>query len=357
MAVLTLDRKKLQSNYKFIDKRLKKHGIEWGVVTKLLCGYKPFLQEIVHLGVKELHDSRISNLKAIKELNPGIQTVYIKPPAKRSIPNVVRYADVSLNTELKTIEMLSQEAQKQNKVHKILIMIELGDLREGVLGENLLHFYEQVFHLPNIQVVGIGANLNCLYGVMPSHDKLIQLSLYKQLIEAKFNRQIPWVSGGTSVVFPLLQRKLLPKGVNHFRIGELLYFGLDLFNEETIPGMHDDVFQLHAEIIEIQQKPVVPIGELAANPSGEVFEVNEEDYGKKSVRAIIDVGLLETSPDYLIPYNEHIQFAGASSDMIVLDLGDNQEGLKVGDTVAFKLKYMGALGLLNSRYIDKKVVE
>jgi predicted amino acid racemase len=103
----------------------------------------------------------------------------------------VHYADVSFNTEIDTIKMLSAEAQKQNKTHKIIIMIEMGDLREGVMGEELIEFYGHILSLPNIQIRGIGTNLNCLSGIMPTQDKLIQLSLYKQLIEAKFNIEIP----------------------------------------------------------------------------------------------------------------------------------------------------------------------
>ena len=62
------------------------------------------------------------------------------------------------------------------------------------MGEDLIDFYSRVFDLPNISIVGLGTNLNCLYGVMPSADKLVQLGLYIQLIEARFNKKIPWVS-------------------------------------------------------------------------------------------------------------------------------------------------------------------
>jgi ornithine racemase len=116
-------------------------------------------------------------------------------------------------------------------------MIELGDLREGVLGENLIEFYQSVFQLENIQVIGLGANLNCLNGILPSHDKMIQLSLYKQLIEATFRVKIPWVSGGSSVTVPLLLRKMLPGGINHFRLGETLFFGNNLITGKSIKGM------------------------------------------------------------------------------------------------------------------------
>ena len=62
----------------------------------------------------------------IKQINPNVETIYIKPPAKRAVKSIVQYADISMNTEIETIKLLSEEAQKQNKVHKIIIMIELG---------------------------------------------------------------------------------------------------------------------------------------------------------------------------------------------------------------------------------------
>ncbi|MBL6448979.1 alanine/ornithine racemase family PLP-dependent enzyme [Fulvivirga sp. 29W222] len=356
MAFLELYRDRLKHNYQYLSKLFEDRDIEWGVVTKLLCGNKDYIREVINLGAREIHDSRISNLKVVKSIDSKVQTVYIKPPAKRSIRNLIRYADVSFNSSYSTIKLLSEEAGRQNKKHKIIIMIEMGDLREGVLGENVIDFYERIFELPNIEVTGIGTNLNCLHGVMPSQDKLIQLSLYKQLIEAKFNRKIPWVSGGTSVTIPLLLKKMRPMGINHFRVGEILYFGLNLFTMKTVKGMRDDVFKLYTEIIELYEKPKVPMGELAENPSGEVMVINEEDYGKTSYRAIIDVGLLDISPEFLIPDDPKIEISGASSDMLVIDLGKTRRNYKVGDLVSFKLRYMGALSILNSDYIDKKII-
>jgi ornithine racemase len=356
MAFVTLNRKHLEQNFNYLETLFHSRNIEWGAVSKLLCGNKLYLKELLRLGIREIHDSRISNLKLVKQLNDGVQTVYIKPPAKRSIKSIVQYADVSLNTELETIRMLSKEAVVQGKNHKVIIMIELGDLREGVMGEDLIDFYEAVFELPGINVVGLGSNLNCLSGVMPSEDKLIQLSLYKQLIEAKFNRQIPYVSGGTSVVLPLLLENRRPSGVNHFRIGESLFFGVNLFTEKTIPGMRNDVFKLYVEIIELTEKPLVPTGELSSNPSGDQLEINEDNYGKLAYRAIVDIGLLDISPKFLTPEDDSIDIIGASSDMLILDLNEHHSNYKVGDLISFEMTYMGALGIMNSNYVEKKVI-
>ena len=355
MAFLRLYKEKLKHNHQYLSNLFDKNYIEWGVVTKLLCGNKDFIHEVLELGVREMHDTRISNLRTIKAMNADVQTVYIKPPAMRNIPNVVKYADVSFNTDFSTIKKLSEEAVLQNKKHKIIIMIEMGDLREGVMGDHLIDFYENVFLLPNIQVIGIGTNLNCLNGILPNQDKLIQLVLYKNLIEAKFSRKIPWISGGTSVTLSLLLHHQIPAGVNHFRIGEALFFGNDLFTGKIFKGMKTDVFKLFAEIIELYEKPIIPNGDQGENVAGVTPEFNEEDFGKTTFRAIIDIGLLDVNLDYLLPEDSEIRIIEASSDMLVLDLGNNAKGYKTGDLISFSLRYMGVLGLMNSRYIDKVV--
>ena len=357
MAYLKLYKKELQQNFEFLDKLFKERGIKWGITTKLVCGNRDYLQEVINLGIGEVHDSRISNLRVIKEMSPETVTIYIKPPPLNILPDIVKYADISLNTELSTMNALSEEAKKQEKLHKVIIMIEMGDLREGVMRDDLIHFYEKVFRLPGISVVGLGTNLNCLHGVMPDADKLIQLVLYKQIIELRFKRDIPLVSGGTTVTIPLLLRNLLPHGVNHFRVGEALFFGKNLFTDGVIDGMSDRVLEFYTQIIELSEKPMVPMGELGTNPQGKKSVIPEEDYGKTSYRAIVDIGVLDIQPNYLIPVDDHITITDASSDMLILDVGSNPDGLKVGDMIRFKLKYMGALGLMSSYYIEKKVEE
>ncbi|MRT91542.1 alanine racemase [Ancylomarina sp. 16SWW S1-10-2] len=355
MAFVTLDIKKLKSNFDYLDKLFKKNNIEWSIVSKMLSGNKIFLTELLKFDFKQVCDSRVSNLKEIKSINPKIETIYIKPPAKRSITSIVKYADISMNTEFETIKLLSKEAEKQNKTHKIIIMIELGELREGILGEDFIAFYESVFKLGNIKVVGIGTNLSCLYGVLPNHDKLIQLSLYEQLIEAKFDKHIPYVSGGSSVTIPLIFQNLLPKGINHFRVGETLFLGTDVYNNTKFKKMHSNVFSLYSEIIELIEKSVVPMGEMGTNVEGECFEFNETDIGETSYRAIIDLGLLDVETDHLEFVDKSLKIIGASSDMIVVDLDENKKKYKVGDLIEFKLDYMGIIRIMNSKYIEKKI--
>ncbi len=314
------------------------------------------MTELLNLGIKQYSDSRISNLKMIKCLDKNAQTIYIKPPAKGVIEDVVTFADISMNTDIHTIEMLSDEAVKQNKIHKIIIMIDLGELREGVMREDFIDFYAKVFEMKNIEVVGLGTNLSCLYGILPNNDKLLQLCLYKQLIELKFNVKIPFVSGGSSVTIPLIKQGLLPKDVNHFRVGETLFMGTDVYNNVHFDTMENDIFKLYAEIIELYEKPLIPSGELGSNLEGNVVKFDDENIGKSSVRAIIDIGLLDIDMKHLEATDENVKLAGATSDMVVLDLGENLKNFKVGDQMEFTLDYMGIVRIMNSKYIEKRVV-
>lgn len=354
MAYLTLNRDKLAHNYRQLENIFASHGSNWGVVSKLLCGNDAYLREVLALNPAEVLDSRISNLAKVKSIRGDVRTVYIKPPAKRSIADVVSYADVSFNTELTTIEALDSEAKRQHKRHKIIVMVEMGDLREGIMQDDIEAFFGRVFELTNIDVLGIGTNLNCLSGVLPSREALEQLSSYQRVIENTYNVTIPLVSGGTSVTLPLLMDGDVPTDVNHFRIGETLYFGSDLMSGKHLEAFCHDVIELHAEVIEVASKPMTPTGPLGTNPQGKQATVTSER--KTSTRVIVDIGVLDIHPDYLTPEDDSLTLLDASSDMMVLDAKDNHAGLKVGDVVTFELKYMGALHLMNSSYIDKYVI-
>ncbi|MBP9185927.1 MAG: alanine racemase [Bacteroidia bacterium] len=230
MAELIIQTEKIKSNIKFLSNYFNKHNIHWSLITKVFSGDKEFLKHILTDDVIEkidsVGDSRLTSLKNLKAVNPNMRTIYIKPPAKVYADEVIKYADVSLNSSFTTIQALNEAAKRANKIHEIIIMVELGELREGVNRSDIMSFYEKVFNLSNIDVIGLGSNLGCMYGVTPSYDKLLQLSLYKELISAKFNKQLKFISGGTSITLPLIEMGSVPKDINHFRIGEAAFFGL-----------------------------------------------------------------------------------------------------------------------------------
>lgn len=355
MSHITLNSHKLKYNYNYLNQLFEEHHIEWAVVAKLLCGNEKFLKCLLHFNTKEICDSRLTNLKHIKKISPETQTVYIKPPAKRLAKSIVKYADVSFNSEVETVKLLSEEAVLQNKTHKIVIMVEMGELREGIMVKNLSSFYGEVKSLPNIDVVGIGTNLNCLNGILPDEKKLMKLNSFKEIIEESHQSKIPFISAGSSVTIPLIFRNKIHPGINHFRVGETLFFGTDVYNDSTISTMYQDVFKLTAEIIEIAEKPMVPAGDAGTNLTGEMPQHDPANKGKTSVRAIVDLGILDVDPKHISPISDGVTIIGASSDMMILDLAENQNQLMVGDTIDFSMDYMAVLRAMNSEYVDKLI--
>ena len=355
MAHIILNKDKLYHNYKYLNAFFKDQEIEWSVVTKILCGNKCFLEVLFSLDIKSFSDSRISNLKIIKNRKPDCTTIYIKPPAKGVISEIIKYADVSLNSSLYTIKLLDEEAKKNNKKHQIILMIDLGELREGVMREDFLELFDNAHRLSNIEIIGIGSNLSCLYGILPNSDKLNQLYLYKQLVELKYKTKLKYISGGSSVTIPLLQNKLIDSKINHFRIGETLFMGTNAYDQSNYKELKQNVFELCAEIIELYEKPLIPSGEMGTSVTGDIPKFNLNDLGKKSIRALIDIGLLDVDIKYLNPIDDHIKIEAATSDIIVLKQKKNEHNYAVGSIVTLQLDYMGIVRIMNSRYIDKVI--
>lgn len=359
MARLKVHIDRLLENIETINEFMHKHDKQWSLVVKVLGTDKAVLARLMQspaiLGTHSIAVSQWKSLRMVKDLNPSLRTMYIKPPSPKNVSFIVKYADISLNTTLSTIKALSDEAVRQNKTHQIIVMIEMGELREGIKREGLIPFYKSIFKLPNIQVVGIGTNLGCMYGIQPTYDKLIQLVLYEQLIEAKFKRGMELVSGASSITMPILEKGKVPKGINHFRIGEAAFLGTSPLDNKPILGLNTGAFTFEATIVELYKKENQPDGVITDAAVGSIQDDDLEE--GSSYKAILDFGVLDVDAEHLIPEEQNMKFFGNSSDLTVYDLGDNPDNYKAGDTIRFKLKYMAVAKLMYSRFVEKVIIE
>jgi predicted amino acid racemase len=363
MAELLISTKKIQNNIKYLSDYFQSNNIHWSLVTKVFSGDKEFLKHVltddIIKKIDSVGDSRLTSLKNLKEVNPGMRTIYIKPPAKMYADEIIKYADISLNSSFTTIIALNNSAKKLNKIHQIIIMVELGELREGIKRTELISFYEKVFKLSNIDIIGIGSNLGCMYGVEPSYDKLLQLSLYKELISAKFNKNLKYVSGGTSITLPLIENNSVPKDINHFRIGEAIFFGVSPLDNKQFKELSIDAFEFTANIIELEEKKIIPDGIISDGNIGHSADFDMQDITVTTTKAILDFGLLDVDQKDIEFIDESLQYVGITSDMLVIDIGKNKtkdgsQKYKIGDKIRFKPNYMAVARLLNSKFIDKK---
>lgn len=366
MAELIIYETNIKANILKLSDYFKRHNKKWSLITKVFSGDQTFLKHIltddIIENISSVGDSRLTSLRNLKAVNPEMRTIYIKPPAEMYAEEVVKYADISLNSTFSTIKALNEEAKKQKKLHKIIIMIELGELREGVNRSDIMEFYENVFEMSNIEVIGIGSNLGCMYGVEPSYDKLMQLTLFKELISAKFNRPLELISGGSSITLPLIELGTVPNEINHFRIGEAVFFGISPYDNDQFMDLSTKTFEFHANIIELEEKDMIPDGVINDANVGHTIDIDESKVGDTTYKAILDFGMLDVDKTDLETIDDSIQFVGITSDMMVIDLGKNEtkdgkRRYKVGDKVKFKPNYMAVARLLNSKFIDLKFVQ
>ncbi|HEY8365144.1 MAG TPA: alanine racemase, partial [Haloplasmataceae bacterium] len=265
---------------------------------------------------------------------------------------VVKYCDISLNSELKTIMALNKTAEKLNKVHEIILMFDLGDLREGIWFESdYLSIIDKILKLENIELVGIGTNLTCYGSIIPTYNNLSILVKIKEKIESTFNMKLKIVSGGNSSSLHLLFKKEMPIGINSLRIGEAFYLGRETAYETNLDFCFQDVFTLKAQIIELKTKPSLPFGERGVDAFGQKVEYEDKGLMK---RAILGIGKQDVYHTNIWPIDDRINILGSSSDHLILDV--TQANYQLGDIIDFRMGYGGLLQLMTSNYIRKVYV-
>ncbi|WP_020560948.1 alanine racemase [Thiofilum flexile] len=341
----------IEANARAITQVCTAQGIEVFGVTKGTCGMPQVARAMLRGGVTGIGESRFENIRRLRASGINCPILLLRSAPLALADEVVRYVDMSLNSELPTIQALSEAALRRGKVHDVILMVDLGDLREGIWPDDLQDTVEQVLKLRGVRIAGLGTNLLCLSAVKPTHTNLGKLSEYAQQIEQHFNLKLRYISGGNSGSLPLLLEQGLPEGINHLRIGEaILQGGRDTFYDEPWEALNRNAFILQGELLEVKRKPSLPIGETAVDAFGNtpVFV----DRGER-LRGILNIGREDVSPEHLVPLDPRIELIGASSDHLILDIEVVSPPPQVGETVSFYMSYPALLAAMTSEYVRK----
>lgn len=345
---IKINLEKLEANARVIREICNSNGIKLTAVTKCFCADEKIIQAFIKAKIDSFADSRIKNLKKLQGYN--VEKMLIRIPMISEAEEVVRYSDVSMNSSWETVKYLGEEAIKQEKAHKVILMLDIGDLREGVLPKDALEVARKIINTKGIRLIGIGANYGCFGGVMPDcHNLNILISMARE-IEERFHVKLELISGGNSFTYTNLAEGTLPKEVNHFRFGDIILTGTDGRRNILLRNTYDDAITLGGEVIEVKDKPSKPYGPIEKNAFGEIPYF--EDRGMRR-RAILAVGRQDIKFEDLVPIKEGIEVLGASSDHLILDIEECKEVIEVGDVLEFKLHYGAMLAAFTSQYIYK----
>ena len=337
--------KKYAHNVHHLLSMLHQKGISMMAVSKVFSADSKLIDVLNRANVDYIADSRIENLKKIETHKPK---VLLRIPMMSEISDVIKYSDISLNSELEIIDALNLEAKKRNKIHSIILMFDIGDLREGIYyKDDYLKVVKEINTYGHIKLLGIGTNLTCYGAVIPTNETYLKLENILNDIEENLNIKLEMVSGGNSSSILMVSDQTIPKYINNLRIGEALVLGRETAYGNAIEGLYDDVFTVEAEIIEIKKKPSMPEGLLGMDAFGK--KVKFVDQGI-IIRAILAIGKQDCDCSNLIPPHG-VQILGCSSDHLIVELKDIL--LEIGDTITFKLTYGGILSVMTSPNVEK----
>ena len=343
---------KLKNNVRILHDICQTYNIDMAMVTKSYCAIPQVVEELCEEYVDYIADSRIENLKNLSHIN--LPKILLRIPMISEVEEVIKYSDISFNSEMKTIYSLNEEAKKQDIVHKIVVMVDLGDLREGYFKEeDLFNSIEEILRLSNIELYGIATNLTCYGAIIPSYNNLGRLANLAKEIESKYQINLQFVSGGNSSSIDLMMSGNIPKGINNLRLGEAIVLGRETAYGKNLKGTYQDAFKLVCEIVELKEKPSLPIGEVGVDAFG-----NKPVYEDKGIikRAIVAIGKQDIDITSIHPIDSQIEILGASSDHMILNISECDKEYNIGDKVEFSIKYGALVSTCTSKYVNKEIV-
>lgn len=352
--VITAYLSRIRSNAALTCQYCEERGIDVAGVIKFSDGDVNIAKAYYEGGCKQISSSRIIQLKAVKEIYPELETMLIRIPMLSEIDEMVKCCDISLNSERSVLEAINASAERNGKVHDVVLMYDLCDRREGISDKDeltsLAVFVEKDLKFLNLR--GIGTTFGCLSGAMPSYELLEKLVEEAHDIENNIGRKLEMVSGGSTITLSLLVRDGFPEGINHLRIGGFIANPINMHeNYDTYIGAEtEDCFKLDAELIEVREKDFP--GSIGRNWSGQTVHFDAKPLHTRAIAAVGCQDIADCSN--LIPLDPYVKVLASSSDHTVLDVTDCPTKYKPGDIISFSLRYEGLLFAFSSRHVRKK---
>jgi len=347
---LLINLSRIRQNAHVVAGLCASHGLKVVAVTKVFRAAPPIARAYLDAGLTRLGDSRTANLKKLAGL--PAEKWLIRPPMLSEVPEMIRYADVSLNSEFVVLEKINEECLKQHRSHKVVLMADLGDIREGYTDyDELVNVAQKVEAMDGITLYGLGTNLTCFSFIQSDPEKMRTLASLRQRVEQAIGRKLDIISGGNSATIDLMLRGGICPGVDSLRLGESLLFGKERSKYTFLPGTKNDAFILQAEIVELKEKPSLPWGTVGVDSYG--HKPSFTDRGPRRLKAVCALGKQDFDSETTFTIDPGVLMLGASSDHLMLDVTDSQKHYRVGDVIELKLGYFSTMRAFTSEYVEK----
>jgi len=352
----------IEQNTRAVVGMCSRLGISVMGVTKGTLAEPDVARAMLRGGVYCLGESRLANIRRLRDADIEAAVTLLRSPSLSEVHAVVRLATRSLVADAAVLCPLARAANQTRRRHEIVLMVDLGDLREGFWPRHerwmrrsdgsLEEAVELASSLEGLEVVGVGTNLGCLSGVIPTREKMQELVSIAGRVAGWLGRPVEVVSGGNSAAMGLVIEGRMPRGITELRLGESLLVGREAAHKNPVPGCSQRAFTFVAEVIEVREKPSWPAGEIGLDAFGKIPVF--EDKGIRR-RAICAAGRQDIDHEDLRPLVPGVQIAGASSDHLVCDVTMAQREFAPGDEMGFDVGYSCMLRACTSPFVAKVI--
>lgn len=351
MTRLDVDLGAIRHNVRIVLDLCAGRGIRVTAVTKGVLAEPPIVRQLVAEGITSFGDSRLQNILKMRAAGIKGEFHLIRAPAPDELEDVLWLADVSYHSEVEVVKALGSLAQARGRPHRVVLMVDVGDRREGLMPDDVLGAARAVLDTKGIVLYGLGTNVGCVSGVLPSPANMGLLVELARDVERHLGCRLELVSGGASMGLTLVADGTVPPGVNHFRVGTAIWLGDYSTWDHPIPGARHDAFDLVAPVIELKWKPSLPEGEIGVDAFGR--RPTFEDRGLM-LRAICSLGRQDVYLEGIRPRRPDLRVLAASSDHLLLDATAADPPLALGEEVHFRLSYAALLYSMQSTYVAKR---
>ncbi len=342
---LTVDLDAVAGNTRLLAKRLLEDGFTLVGVTKAVDGEPSVGQEMLEAGCAGLADSRLSSLRRLSDRALAPLTL-IRPPQRREIADVAGVADRVMLSDVEAARALGRYAT--GALIDVLLTVDLGDRREGVLPSSAPRIAAQLSQLPGIQFSGISVNFGCLCGQLPSVSLFRQAEDVLATVAGECGAEPLLSLGGTCVLQHL--DGFRPRFATEIRCGGGPLYGWDFVSMAPLDGIIRTDPVLEAAVLECYRKPPVQLGD-GRDAFGHVPEVDLPT--SVAYYSLLDLGRRDCEPRGLRPLMPAAQLAGATSDVSILI---TETPLRPGDTVPFSVDYDALVRAVTSPFVTREFV-
>lgn len=344
----------IEGNARRVAELCRPSGVSFLGVTKVVAGDPEIGRAMLIGGAQGLADSRLANLQRLRRAGLDCPLLLLRAVAPREAEETIKWADLSIQSSEETLQALDREAERKGCLHQVLLAVESGDLREGLMPERLLEVTRTFRSWKHLTLSGLATNFACLSGVLPTPQSIRDFVSLATRVTEEIGHSLTTLSAGATVCLSLLERGEMPEGVNQLRIGEAIVCGTDTSGAKRVPGTRQDAALLLAEVVEVEEKPSLPWGPLGRDAFGASPTFRNRGRG---IRALLALGRVDCEPDELEPEESGLEVIGASSDHLLVDVTERSRRTVVGEILSFRAGYHAILRACASPYVEKTVVK